>query len=144
MGIIIVGGVLKKDDKYLLVQEAKESCKGKWNLPAGHLDPGETIFEGAKREIFEECGYNVELTGIASICNQVFNDNALIGIVFSTEIIDGENKFNKSEILDVKWFSYEEIVEMHDELRSYDFVVNSISSVEKNSEVNINLIKVIK
>lgn len=144
MGIIIVGGVLKKDNKYLLVQEAKNKCRGKWNLPAGHLDPGETIFEGAKREIFEECGYNVELTGIANISSQVLTDNVLIGIVFSTEIIDGEVKFNKSEILDVKWFSYDEIIEMHDELRSYDFVVNSISSVENNNEVNINLIKVIK
>ena len=144
MGIIIVGRVLKKDNKYLLVQEAKNKCRGKWNLPAGHLDPGETIFEGAKREILEECGYNVELTGIANISSQVLTDNVLIGIVFSTEIIDGEVKFNKSEILDVKWFSYDEIIEMHDELRSYDFVVNSISSVENNNEVNINLIKVIK
>lgn len=65
MGTIIVGGVIKKDDKYLLVQEAKKRCRGKWNIPAGHLDTNESIFEGAKREVFEECGYNVELTGIA-------------------------------------------------------------------------------
>jgi len=34
---IIVGGVITKDDKYLLVQEAQEKCFGKWNIPAGHL-----------------------------------------------------------------------------------------------------------
>ena len=39
MGKIIVGGVVKKDNKYLLVQEAQESCRGKWNVPAGHLEP---------------------------------------------------------------------------------------------------------
>ena len=29
MGIIVVGGVVKKDNKYLLVQEAQEKCYGK-------------------------------------------------------------------------------------------------------------------
>ena len=54
----------EKDGKYLLIQEAQAKCRGKWLLEAGHLDPGETIFEGAKREIREECGRDVELTGI--------------------------------------------------------------------------------
>ena len=29
MGVIIVGGVIEKDGKFLLVQEAKEKCRGK-------------------------------------------------------------------------------------------------------------------
>lgn len=29
---VIVGGVLEKDNKYLLVQEAKEKCRGKMEL----------------------------------------------------------------------------------------------------------------
>ena len=144
MGIIIVGGVLKKDNKYLLVQEAQEKCKGKWNLPAGHLDPSETIFEGAKREIFEECGFNVNLTGIAHIANQVLEDNTFIGVVFSTEIIDGNIKFDKNEILDVKWFSYDEILAMRDELRAYDWVTNSITAVENKNIADIDLIKIMK
>jgi ADP-ribose pyrophosphatase YjhB (NUDIX family) len=144
MGIIIVGGVIKKDNKYLLVQEAKEKCRGKWNIPAGHLDPNETVFEGAKREVFEECGYNVELTGIACIGNRVMVDNEFLLIIFSTEIIDGEPKFNEQEILDLKWFSYEEIMQMHNELRSYDWITDAITAVEKNNINNIDIIKIIK
>ena len=144
MGIIIVGGVVRKDNKYLLVQEAKESCRGKWNIPAGHLDPNETIFEGAKREIFEECGYNVELTGIAHIGNIVMSDNEWIGVVFSTEIIDGDINFDKDEILDVKWFTYDEIMKMHDELRGYERITDAITAVEKNNVSNIDIIKILK
>ena len=51
MGIVIVGGVIEKDGKFLLVQEAKEKCRGKWNIPAGHLDPNETIFDGLKEKL---------------------------------------------------------------------------------------------
>ena len=43
MAVIIVGGVIEKDGKYLLVQEGKPQCYKKWNLPAGHLEVGEDI-----------------------------------------------------------------------------------------------------
>lgn len=143
MVTIIVGGVIKKDNKYLLVQEAKESCRGKWSIPTGHLECNETIFEGAKREIIEECGYNVELTGIAHIRNKVMLDNEWILIIFSTKIIDGEIEFNKKEILDVKWFSYGEIIRMQNELRS-DWVTSAITMIENDNVCSIDLIKVIK
>ena len=103
-----------------------------------------TIFDGAKREIFEECGFNVNLTGIAHIANQVLEDNTFIGVVFSTEIIDGNIKFDKNEILDVKWFSYDEILAMRDELRAYDWVTNSITAVENKNIADIDLIKIMK
>lgn len=144
MGSIIVGGVLKRDNKYLLVQEAKEKCRGKWNIPAGHLDPCENIFDGAKREIHEECGLNVNLTGIAHIANKVMTDDIFISVIFSTEIIGGEIKYDKNEILDVKWFSYDEILNMNDELRAYDLIVDSITSVENNKQADINIIDIIK
>ena len=121
MGIIVVGGVVKKDNKYLLVQEAQEKCYGKWNLPTGRLDPGESVFDGAKREIFEECGYVVDLTGIAIIGNRVMPDNNFMGIIFAAEIVSGSINYDPTEILDVKWFTYDEIVNMQDQLRSRDF-----------------------
>ena len=70
MGIIVVGGVIEKDGKFLLVQEAKKPFSGQWNLPAGRLEIDESVFDGAKREIEEETGYKVELTGIVQISNK--------------------------------------------------------------------------
>ena len=144
MGIIIVGGVVKKDNKYLLVQEAQEKCYGKWNIPAGHLDPGETIFDGAKREVFEECGFNVELTGVAHIGNRVLPKDTFLAVVFSTEIIDGSIAYDKNEILDAKWFTYNEIINMKDDLRAADWIINAVSSVENNRVCDINLIKMME
>lgn len=144
MGIIIVGGVIKKDNKYLLVQEAQEKCRGKWNIPAGHLDPNETIFEGAKREVLEETGLNVELTGILRIENRVMTDNEFMGVVFSTNIVGGEIKIDPREIMDIKWFTYEEILNMKDDLRSDDLIIDVITQAENNNIIDLDIIQIIK
>ena len=61
---VVAGGILEKDGKFLLVQESQKICKGKWCIPAGGLDETESLIDGAKREIFEETGCKVEITGI--------------------------------------------------------------------------------
>ena len=143
MGIIVVGGVLEKNGKYLLVQEAKKEIRGKWNLPAGMLDLNENVFEGAKREILEESRYDVELTGIAKIRNSMVAGDSFIGIIFSTKILKQHSgNSNKNEIMQTKWFSFDEIVGMRDELRSYEWIVEAIAAVENGKIYDLDLIGV--
>ena len=143
MNSIIVGGFIEKDGKFLLVQEAKEICRGKWNSPAGHLEPKESIFDGAKREIFEETGCKVELTGVLKVCNKILENGIWIGILFSTKLLEENININKSEILDVKWFSYEEILKMKDELRSPDWIISNLNVLVENKQTNLDLIKIL-
>ena len=134
MATIIVGGVVKKDGKYLLVQEAKKECKGKWSIPAGHLEPNEAIVEGAKREILEECGLEVEITGIL----HVRKNSEWVNIAFSTNIIGGEIRFDKKEILDAKWFSLDDIINMKQDLRDLDWMLKAIIDCENDKIIDIN------
>lgn len=132
---IVVGGVIEKDGKVLLVQEAKERCYGKWNLPAGTLEVGESILNGAIREIKEECGCDVDLTGVLSIVNEVTSERIFLAIVFSTELVAETIKFNRDEILDVKWFDIDEVLNnMDDKLRDIKFVKHAILRT-KNKEI---------
>lgn len=144
MARIIVGGVIEKEGKFLLVQEAKEICRGKWNIPAGHLDPNETIFDGAKREVFEETGCKVELTGVLEVGNRVLENDVWMSVIFKTKLLQENISFDKSEILDVKWFTYDELLNMKTELRSYDWITNSITALVENKVSDINLVKIIK
>lgn len=142
---VIVGGVIEKNGKYLLVEEAKEKCYKKWNIPAGHLDFNESIKQGAIREIKEETGCDVELNGILYIANRIFEDDLFIMIIFSTKMISENIKYDKSEILDVQWFSYEEVInQMDDKLRGLDYIKTSISNHKKNLVGNIDLLNILK
>lgn len=139
---VIVGGVVEKDGKYLLVQEAKEKCRGKWNLTAGHLDPNETIFDAAKREVKEECGLDVELTGVCQIGNMKLENDLFVSIIFSTNVLGGDIKFNPDEILDTKWFTYEEILAMKDQLRDTGLILGTIDNIRNDLVAPINIVKI--
>lgn len=55
---VTVATVVEQDGKYLLVEEEPEAGLGLFfNQPAGHLDPGESIIQGAIRETLEETAY---------------------------------------------------------------------------------------
>ncbi len=106
----------------------------------GHLDAEETIFEGAKREVKEETGYEVELTSIISIQNYPNKEN--IKITFNANIIDGDISYDKNEVLDVKWISIEELENMTSkELRAYNSSRDIIKDAKENKEYPLEIIK---
>lgn len=53
---MVVGCIPEWEDKILLCRRDIEPQKGLWTLPAGYLENGETVKEGAVRETFEETG----------------------------------------------------------------------------------------
>lgn len=141
---VVVGGVIEKNGKYLLVQEVQKRCYGKWNLPLGRLEFNESITDGAKREIKEETGCGVEVTGICQLGNRLINDDVFLAVIFTTKLLKEDIKFDSSEILDVKWFSYEEIIAMKNDLRSTDLIINAINNSRNNVVAPLDIIQLIK
>jgi phosphatase NudJ len=54
--------VVRQGDRFLLVHEAKHG-QG-WCVPAGRVEPGESLFDAAVRETLEETGVPVVLDGV--------------------------------------------------------------------------------
>ena len=67
----VVGTVPVWRDQVLLCRRAIEPRYGLWTLPAGFLELGETLEEGALRETAEEAGARVTLQGLFSLLNVV-------------------------------------------------------------------------
>jgi 8-oxo-dGTP diphosphatase len=51
----------------LLIERGKGALRGRWTLPGGHIEPGETAHAAALREIGEETGVRARLDGIAAV-----------------------------------------------------------------------------
>lgn len=67
----VVGTLPVWGDQVLLCRRAIEPRHGLWTLPAGFMELGETVAEGALRETDEEAGARVALEGLFSVLNVV-------------------------------------------------------------------------
>jgi 8-oxo-dGTP diphosphatase len=132
---VVAGCVIRKDGKYLLVQEKQAKAYGLWNLPAGHVDKGETIKRAAVREVKEEVGYDVRLKHELMVTHE--NANTPVKHAFAAEIIGGNFKLQTNELLDAKWYSYSEIGDLRkrNQLRAKEWIWGAITKVEESTEV---------
>ena len=128
---VVAGVVIVKDGKVLLVQEAFEKVRGLWNLPAGHVDIGETLEQAAKREAKEETGLDVEL-GAHLITVHSSLERPVLHAYLVTNF-SGEISFDKEELLDVKWFDANDIMSM-DGLRNNEYIRGAIEAALKVSK----------
>ena len=130
---VISGCIIIRDNKILMVKEAKKKCYGQWNYPAGHVDEFEKITDAAIREVLEETGCKVKLKGVLPIALLDLEKETHILVRFMADILEENIKFDKDEILEVKWIDIEEIKNMTEkELRGYEANLKVIEDIEKN------------
>lgn len=141
---VIVGGIIEKEGKYLLVQEAKKKCYEKWNFPAGHLDFNESLEQGAIREMKEETGCDVKLDGVCYVANRILEDDLFVMIVFNAKLINENIEFDKEEILDVKWFDYDEIVNKMESMLRGNYVRTAVINQNNNLVAPIDIVDILK
>ncbi len=116
---IVVAAVVRQGSNIAMVEEGKETIRGLWNLPTGHVEPGENIIAATVREAREETGLDIILTAILGIENYVVADGSqYVKFIFLAEApahdtlhVDG------AEIISARWVPIEEIKTMGDKLR---------------------------
>jgi 8-oxo-dGTP pyrophosphatase MutT (NUDIX family) len=83
----------------------------KWSLPKGHREPGETLYQTAMREIYEETSIRLYLTPWT--CSK----RILKCIYYLILIPNGQNflvePIDKNEVTEVKWYSYQQLLTLN-------------------------------
>jgi len=69
-----VGAVVVHGERVLLVKRGRPPGVGRWSLPGGLVELGETTAEAARREVAEECGISVRVAGVAGVVDRVIRD----------------------------------------------------------------------
>lgn len=72
--IVGVLAVVMRGDRVLVVRRANPPMSGRWGFPGGVLELGETVAQGAMRELYEETGVEAEAAGPLTVIDTIDRD----------------------------------------------------------------------
>lgn len=110
-----------KNGRVLLSRRGIEPYKGDWDTIGGFLESGEHPEIGALREVFEETGLNIKLTGLLGIYMDKYGPDGddVQSNVYLAEIISGDIK-PQDDVATLEWVDIKN-----------DHITSRFKSVEK-------------
>ncbi len=110
---VAVGAIVFKEDRLLLVRRSQSPSRGKWAIPGGRVELGETLAQAAEREIFEETGLIIR-AGKPVYTFDVIRHDRNGDVQFHYVIVDLEAEYTNGEphpgddALEARWVSGQE------------------------------------
>lgn len=117
---VTVACVVQEGDRFLMVEE---DVRGRrlLNQPAGHLEPGESLPEAARRETLEETGWEVELLSFIGARQYLSaeHDEQVVRFAFAAHPLRHHPERELDDgILGAHWMDYAQIAHHAERLRS--------------------------
>lgn len=128
--LVVVGCIPERDGKVLLCKRAIEPRYGKWTLPAGFMELGETVAGGAARETLEEALATVEI-GRLFACVDVI-DAGQVHLFYTARLVSDFGA--GEETLDARLFSEDEIPWDEIAFHSVEFALRKYLEAGKDGE----------
>ncbi|OUB35428.1 DNA mismatch repair protein MutT [Bacillus thuringiensis serovar yunnanensis] len=128
--------VLTDEKKQILLQKRKEP-EGLWGIPGGLMEPGESLENTVKRELFEETNLQVDKLSLVG----VFSGNSFfrklqngdqfysVTIVYTSKHFKGNLEISDDESMELRFFKYNEIPS--NLIASHKEILNSLGICKK-------------
>lgn len=106
-----------RDGSILLILRGKGALQGLWSLPGGHIEPGETARDAARREVREETSVEAESVGLVDLHDVILraDDGRLRGhyliAVFAGRWRSGE-PIAGGDAADARFFAISELADL--------------------------------
>ena len=126
--VVGVGGVLIRDGRVLLIRRGKPPLYGRWVVPGGTVELGESLEQALVREMREETGLEVVPLEILTVFDRIERDGDQV--VYHYVIVDylcrwlGGEALAASDALEAAWAAL-------DDLPRYDLPQKALEVVQE-------------
>lgn len=102
-----VGGVVVHDGRVLLIQRGKEPMRGRWTVPGGTVELGESLQDAVVREVLEETGIHVRPRDVMLVFDRIERRDGdvqyhYVIVDYRCDYVSGEVKA-QSDAQDAAW-----------------------------------------
>jgi 8-oxo-dGTP diphosphatase len=108
--------IVVEDGKVLLTRRAQAPWHGAWCSPGGFCELGEHPIETVEREVYEETGYRVAVTGYIGVwvdryADEPSADDTIINVAYYVAAPAGEaaGAPDDVEVSEVAWFAWDDL-----------------------------------
>lgn len=100
-----MGAVVLHDGSLLLIQRATEPGAGRWSLPGGRVERGETMQEAVARETSEEAGLAVDVGDLVGWVERISADYHFVIFDFAASPAGEVDLTAGTDAADARWIA---------------------------------------
>ncbi len=109
---LCVGAVAVDAERLLLVRRGRGPAQGRWSVPGGRVETGETMSEAVVRELREETGLEGVCDALVGWVERIDEDNHFVIFDFHVTVLDPAEPVAGDDAAEARWVPLREVPDL--------------------------------
>jgi len=109
--VLAVGAVLVDHDRLLLVRRGRGPAQGRWAVPGGHVEAGESLAEAVTRELREETGLEGVCGRLLGVAERIDDDHHFVILDYEVTLVGSDEPVAGDDAAEAEWVDLHEVVD---------------------------------
>ena len=109
--MLAVGAVLVDHDRLLLVRRGRGPAQGRWAVPGGHVEAGESLAEAVTRELREETGLEGVCGRLLGVAERIDDDHHFVILDYEVTLVGSDEPVAGDDAAEAEWVDLHEVVD---------------------------------
>lgn len=109
---ITVGAIVVDDDRLLMVRRGHGPAQGRWSIPSGRIERGETAAEAVVREVLEETGVTVVCGPLIDWAELISDEAHFVVLDFEATLMDDGEVVAGDDAAEARWIDTDSVCEL--------------------------------
>lgn len=109
---VCVGAVIVNGSDLLLVQRGTDPERGRWSVPGGRVEPGESLYEAVVREVAEETGLSVVCGELLGWVERIGDHHHFVILDFAATCLEPGEPVAGDDAAAARWVPLHEVTDL--------------------------------